>query len=348
LKALVKYARGKGNVRVMEVERPPFGPEDLLIRVHFCGLCGTDIHIFEDEFPNDPPVILGHEFCGEVVEVGSGLIKEWKEGDRVVGELHTGACRRCYLCRKGAPHICEEKRPIGSRRDGALAEYIALPGWLAHPVPAGVSSEVAALAEPLAITCHALMERGRVSEPEVLVVLGSSTVGLFALLVASSLGAEKILVSGTGIDERLRFRLARQLGASETINVEKGSLEEAVARFSGGAGADVVVECSGSEEAIISGIEVVRKTGKFILLGLTSEESPHLPWNRLLYKEVNIVGCFSSPPSSWMKALEHLVSLEENLKKLITQVIRLREWEKGFELMRTGQAVKVLVDLRRT
>jgi len=346
MKALVKYARGEGNVKVMDVPRPECGPEDILVRVHFCGLCGTDIHILHDEFKNNPPVTLGHEFSGVIEQVGAAVEGEWRTDERVVGELHIGSCRQCHLCRKGAPHICDSKQHMGSRSDGALAQYMALPAWLAHRIPADVSNKAAALTEPLAIACHALLERGKLSKPGTLVILGSSTVGLFALLLASALGAERTIISGTGIDEEVRFPLARELGATDTVNVEKRRLGDAVAEVTDNRGADVVIECSGSVPAIHSGIEIVKKTGKFVLLGLTAKESPSIPWNKLLHKEVDVAGCFSSPPSSWRKAIQYLPAIEEKLQKLATHVIALEEWEKGFSMMQSGQAVKVLVDLR--
>ena len=154
MKALVKYASGKGNVEIRDLPVPELAPEEILVKVKYCGICGTDLHIFDDEFPNLPPVIMGHEYCGTVVEVGKAAGGEWSIGNRVVGELHTGACGNCELCRDGKPHICNSKLALGSKYNGAFAEYLAIPAWLAHRVPDGVPWQVAGVTEPFAITTH--------------------------------------------------------------------------------------------------------------------------------------------------------------------------------------------------
>ncbi|MCD6519539.1 MAG: alcohol dehydrogenase catalytic domain-containing protein [Anaerolineae bacterium] len=345
MKALVKYAPGKGNVEIRDVPVREPKDDELLIKIKYCGICGTDLHIYADEFPNSPPVIMGHEYCGTVVKVGAQVRDKWQVGDRIVGELHTGACGTCYLCRAGKPHICDHKLALGSKYDGAFAEYLTLPAWLAHHLPEDIPWEVAGVTEPFAITTHSLIERGQLGQEESILITGSATMGLMSTIWASRLGIKHIIIAGTQMDVPLRFPLARELGATRVVNVQEEDLESIVKELTEGRGVDAWVECSGSPAAIASGIELVKKTGKVILIGLVGPETIPIPWNSLLYKELDLVGCFSSPPSSWEKALAVEGEEAPKLRKLVTKIIPLEAWQEGFEMLRRGQAVKILIDL---
>jgi len=345
MRALVKYASGHGNVGIRERPTREPGDDEILIKVKYCGICGTDLHIYADEFPNSPPVIMGHEYCGTVVRAGRNVQADWQPGDRVVGELHTGACGTCDLCRAGKPHICDNKLALGSKYNGAFAEYLTLPAWLAHHLPEGIPWEVAGVTEPFAITNHCLIERGQLGGAQSLLISGAATMGLMSTIVASRLGIQQIIVSGTRLDEETRFPLARELGATLLVNVERENLGEIVRAATGGRGVDAWVECSGSAGAIRAGLPLVKKTGKIVLIGLVGPETIPVSWNTLLYRELDVVGCFSSPPSSWQKALAAEREEAGKLGKLISRILPLERWEEGFELMRKGQAIKILINM---
>ncbi len=346
MRALVKYAPGVGNVRIQSMPVRTPEPDEVLIKVKYCGICGTDLHIYADEFPNTPPVVMGHEYCGTLVAVGADVRGQWAVGDRIVGELHTGACGVCELCLAGKPHICDSKLALGSKYHGAFAEYLTLPAWLVHPVPHDVSWEVAGVTEPFAITTHCLLERGGLSGAlRNVLISGSATMGLMATIWASRLGIAEIIVSGTSMDRDMRFPLARELGATRVVDVQQEDLKQVVMDLTAGRGVDAWVECSGSAAAINMGLDLVRKTGKVVLIGLVGPATIHVPWNTVLYKELDLAGCFSSPPSSWAKALEVEAEEAVKLRKLVTRILPMDAWEEGFELMRKGEAVKILVDL---
>jgi len=345
MRALLKYAAGRGNVEIREIPVREPGEDELLIKVKYCGICGTDLHIHADEFPNAPPVVMGHEYCGTVVKVGENVRDAWSAGERVVGELHTGACGECDLCLAGKPHICEDKLALGSKYDGAFAEYLTLPAWLAHRLPDSVPWEVAGVTEPFAITAHCLVERGGLGGERSVLISGAATMGLMATIWTSRLGAQKIVVSGTDIDKAVRFPLAVEMGATQVVNVQQEDLAAIVLDLTGGKGVDAWIECSGSATAISTGLDLVAKTAKIVLIGLGGPETIPVPWNALLYKELDLVGCFSSPPSSWRVALAAEVEESAKLRKLVTHIIPLDEWEKGFAMMRTGEAVKILIDV---
>jgi threonine dehydrogenase-like Zn-dependent dehydrogenase len=342
---LVKYAPGKGNVEIRDVPVREPAKDELLIKIKYCGICGTDLHIHDDEFPNTPPVVLGHEYCGTVVQVGTAVQDDWSVSDRVVGELHTGACGACALCLAGKPHICEKKLALGSKYDGAFAEYLTLPAWLAHRLPDAVSWEVAGVIEPFAITAHCLVERGQLREGESVLISGAATMGLMAALWTSRLGAREIIVSGTDLDRDLRFPLAAAMGATRVVNVQHEDLGQVIAQVTEGRGVDTWIECSGSPVAVSAGPDIVKKTGKIVLIGLVGPPAIPVPWNTLLYKELDVVGCFSSPPSSWRKALVAAPEESAKLRRLVTDIISLDDWERGFGMLRSGKAVKILVDM---
>ncbi len=345
MKALVKYASGPGNVGLRDVPVPEPDRDEVLIRVKYCGICGTDLHIEADEFPNAPPVIMGHEFCGTIVRAGEAAAERFRPGDRVVGELHTGACGVCSLCRAGQPHICDQKLALGSKTDGAFAEYLALPAWLVHLLPDGIPWEVAGITEPLAISTHCLIERGRLGAGQSVLISGSATMGLMATILASRLGATTIIVSGTDLDAPMRLPLARALGATHTVNVQREPLRDVVLGATDGRGVDVWIDCSGAAAAIGSGIDLVRKAGKVVLIGLVGTETIAVPWNSLLYKELDLAGCFSSPPSSWEKALAAEAEEAGKLRRLVTAILPLDAWQQGFAMMRRGEGVKILLDM---
>jgi len=345
MKALVKYAAGPGNVGIRDIPVREPEADELLIRVKYCGICGTDMHIHADEFPNTPPVVMGHEYCGTIVKVGHAVADDWQVGQRVVGELHTGACGICALCRAGKPHICDKKLALGSKYNGAFAEYLTLPAWLAHRLPDDVPWQVAGVTEPFAITTHCLLERGRLGDQKSLLITGSATMGLMSTIWASRLGIETIILAGTDIDEPLRFPLARAMGATHLVNVQKQDLASQVMGLTDGLGVDAWVECSGSARAIASGIPLVKKTGQIVLIGLVGPETIPVSWNTLLYKELDIAACFSSPPSSWQRALAVEGEEADKLAQLVTKIIPVEDWEEGFRMMRSGEAVKILVDM---
>jgi L-iditol 2-dehydrogenase len=347
MRALVKHATGKGNVGIRDIPEPVLAPDEVLIKVKYCGICGTDLHIWADEFPNLPPVVMGHEYCGVVEQVGDAVQGSWAVGDRVVGELHTGACGGCELCRSGKPHICNHKLALGSKYNGAFAEYLAIPAWLVHRLPDEISWEVAAVTEPFAITAHCLVERGMFQAGQTVLISGTATMGLMATIWASRLGARDIIVSGTSQDVAKRFPLARSVGATRVVNVTAEELCEIVLEVTDGRGVDTWIECSGAVEAVASGLNAVKKAGKVVLIGLMGPAVIPVAWNIILYKELDVVGCFSSPPSSWELALEAEVDEASKLRRLVSEILPLDQWEIGFNRMQRGEVVKILIDLER-
>jgi L-iditol 2-dehydrogenase len=192
-----------------------------------------------------------------------------------------------------------------------------------------------------------MLDRAKIGRPDKILILGASTIGLIATVVASKLGIPEIAVAGANLDVPVRMPLSKELGASRTINAQEQDLKSAMDKFAGPDGIEIIMECSGSPAAISSAIRLLRRRGKLLLLGLVSSPEISVPWNDILYKEIDIVSSFSSTASDWERVINMLPDIKSGLNKIITHTIPLEDWQKGFELMKTGKAVKVMVEINR-
>jgi L-iditol 2-dehydrogenase len=342
MRALMKTQKGVGFLELCEVPEPTLGPAEVLIEVKACGICGTDVHVLNDQFPYWPPVILGHEFSGQIIKVGSevGL---FKVGDRVVGEPHTKACGHCYLCRTGNIQICPMKRSPGWGINGAFAKYLAMPQHLLHRIPDTMSYETAAVVEPAANTVHDIVERAGVQAGDFVVVLGPGPIGLLAALTARAAGARHIVVVGTQSSEDLRLAKARALGFETVINVDKANPVDTVFDLTGGMGADLVVECTGAPAAIASTVDLIRKKGRICVIGLTGKESIPFPWDKAAFKVCDVIFNLSTSYTSWDRTIHLIASGRLPAGLVISHTLPLGEWERAFELIERRQALKILL-----
>jgi len=304
LKALVKIKKGKGFLEIKDMPIPEINDNEVLIKVHYTGICGTDIHIFSDQFPiYYPPVILGHEFSGEIVKLG-GKVDFWKIGDRVVAECQSLVCGRCIFCRTGHPEACFNKRSPGWGIDGSFAEYIKMPAWLLHKVPSNLSYKEAALSEPAAVSSQLLYSRAKINTGDFVVVLGPGPIGIIIAKMAQIAGASQVLITGIDKDENNRFLLAKKLGIKHTINTNKIDLREVVNSMTNNLGADLVVEATGVEPAVNQAFEVIRKLGKIAVVGLPSEDRTNVSWLMGCFKALDIYFSFSSQYEDWERVLK--------------------------------------------
>ncbi len=341
MQALVKTQKGVGFVELQDRPVPSPSKGEVLIEVKACGICGTDLHIFHDQFPYWPPVILGHEFSGEIVEVGRD-VKGFKVGTRVVGEPHTEACGTCYLCRTGNIQICPMKRSPGWGIDGALARYLCMPEILLHRIPDNLSFDDAALVEPTANTVHDVIERAGIQAGDFVVVLGPGPIGLLAALTARAAGAWHVLVVGAPGDEAIRLRKARELGF-QTVNLGNANPRDVVSEMTSGRGADLVVECSGAPTAIASTVDLVRKKGKICAIGLTGNENVQFPWNQAAFKVCDIVFNLSTSYTSWDRTINLIAGGLIPVRELISHRLPLKSWKHAFQELEAQRALKILL-----
>ncbi len=273
---------GTGDMRLASMPRPTPGPNEVLIRIAAAGICGTDRHLFKGEFPCNPPVTLGHEFSGTVIENGPGA-------DLPTGALVTCdpniACGVCDPCRRGRVNLCQNNIAIGIHRDGGFAEYVCIPAHRAILLPAGTDPAYAAFCEPLACTLHG-MDMGAPLPGERVIILGGGVIGMLALQLAARAGADVMLVTRQS-EKRI---LAQSLGARETA----ATLAEAQAIWP--RGADLVVECAGVAETVAMAPALTRAGGRIVILGVLpqGERVPIEPFD-LLFREIQVLFSFLNP-----------------------------------------------------
>lgn len=342
MKALVKTKKGVGFVEVRDVPEPSPGPGEVKIRVAACGICGSDIHVRHDTFPYWPPVVLGHEFTGTVVECAPDC-RRIKQGDRVVAEPHTLACGQCPLCRTGNIQICPEKRSPGWGIDGGMAEFICYPERLLHTIPTNMSWDQAAMVEPTANIVTDLVERASMTAGDFVVVQGPGPIGLLAAMVARAAGARGVAIIGTPGDVELRLRMARELGFEQLVNIGEKDPVEAVMEWTGGAGADVVVECSGSPRAIPQTVDLVRKRGKICVIGLTGGKTVEVPWDKFAFRVVDLIFNLSTEYTSWDRSIALIASGQVPAERLVTHRVPIDDWQTAFDDMENLKAIKGLI-----
>jgi len=338
---LVKTEKGVGHLELRDVPIPACGPGEVLLKVLAAGVCGTDLHVRDDTFPYWPPVILGHEFSARVVELGEGVTLV-AEGDRVVGEPHTLSCGSCYLCRTGNIQICPAKRSPGWGIDGAMAEYMVMPEVLLHKLPEGVQDTVGAVIEPVANVVHDVLERATILGGDTVVVIGPGPIGLLAAMAADSAGACRVIVIGVDADESLRLAKARELGFSSVVNAQRQDAVAVVAELTGGVGADVVVECSGSVGGIASTVGLVRKKGRICAIGLPNSSPTPFPYKEAAFKVCDVMFCLSTSYTSWGRAISMVATGKIRAGEIITHTSPLEQWESVFDDIDRRLAIKAV------
>ena len=313
----------------------------VIVKIHAAGVCGSDLHIWHDTVNYWPPMIMGHEFAGEIIETGRD-VKDWEAGERVVAEPHTLACGKCELCRQGRIQICPYKRSIGWGLPGTFSEFMAIPEGLLHRIPDKLCYDVAALAEPMAITVHQVAERCGIECSDHVLVTGSGPIGILSAFVAKSMGAEKVIMTGMNTGEHCRFEVAGKLGADVIVNVQKQELEEILMEQTKGRGVDVVIETSGAGLAIAQSIKALRKCGRMSAIGLNAKNAVEFPWNDAMGKCLDVHFNYSSSYTAWDRALMLLAKNDELLSSVITHKAKLEDWESVFEDLVAEKGIKAL------
>ena len=321
---LAKLAPGEGNVDLAERPSRAAGPGEVALDVRAAGVCGTDLHIWLGEYDSVPPVTMGHEVCGTVVECGDGVDDSWL-GARVAVETFFSTCGTCAHCRAGKLSVCERRRSIGTHVDGGFAPRLVVPARNLHRVPDGLADAAAALSEPLACVCNSLLDPAAVRPGDDVLVIGPGAIGLIAAQVARACGG-RVTVRGTERDGP-RLALARELG------FETGTLPEA----------DVVVECSGAGPGIADGLRAARRRGRIVQMGLRGADVT-IPYDLICFHELTVTAGFASNPQSWRRAMALLP--EVDLAPLVTEVVPLRDWRRAFEASRAADGIKFVLDPR--
>jgi L-iditol 2-dehydrogenase len=339
MKALVKTARGPGNLELRDVPEPVCGDRGVKIEIAACGICGTDIHVMKDEFPTKPPVIIGHEFCGAVVETGKGVTR-YRTGDRVTAENVCVHCDECYMCTTGHYAICVNRGAQGLDLDGAFTKYIVCDERNVYRIPDTISFEEGALSEPMVCALHAVLDQTKVGAGDVVFVSGPGAMGLIAAQAVIAEGG-RVILAGTSADGA-RFETAHELGIHTTVDVMKEDAAALVAEASGGEGADVFIECSGAASAVDLGLALLKKRGRYTQLGLFGKKVP-VDLDALVVKEIAMTGSMSHTRNAWKRGLALVGEGKIRLAPLVTSVYGLEDWEKGFRDFEERRGIKTLI-----
>jgi threonine 3-dehydrogenase len=330
MKAVLK-TESKRGANLGKIEIPKIGSYEVLVKVKATSLCGTDVHIYEwNEWAQSRiriPQVLGHEFAGEVVEVGTN-VKNIKIGDYISAETHI-PCDNCPQCLQGQRHICTNLKILGVDCNGSFAEYIAIPEKVVWKNDPAIPPEIASVQEPLgnAVYCTLI-------EPvtgKTVLILGDGPTALFATGVSQVAGASRIFVVGI---EEARLEIAKRMGADIVIHAEREDVEEIILDSTNGIGVDVVLEMVGVQETINQGFRLVRKGGRYCAFGIASGKVVWDMTNGVVFKGVTIYGINGRLIfDTWIKVSNLLLSGKLDIRPIITHRFPLEQFEKGFELM---------------
>ena len=337
MRALIKKENKPECMEVGQVEKPSCPDDHVLIRVLAGGVCGTDLHIRTGEWVcGKLPVIMGHEFCGEIAEWGK-RVQGFQKGDRVVVEPHMSACGVCEYCLTGRRHLCPSKKGLGLDINGGFAEFVAVEARLVHRLPPGVSPEEGALMEPTAIVCHGVLIKGSVRSCDRVAVVGPGPIGIIAAQVARAVGAREVMVVGVQKDRETRLKLCEDLQFKTCLAEDREAMLRMKSRY------DVVVEASGVSKGIGLAVDLLKRDGQMIAIGIPMEDQSSVPWAETVRKSATLHCTYSSSFPAWEMALSLVESRKVRLKPLITHDVDLQEWEKAFDALAAGKGVKAVL-----
>lgn len=339
MKAIVKTALGYGNLEIRDIDNPTIKQDEVLVEIRAAGICGSDLHHYKTGQGITIPVVLGHEFSGDVIDIGS-QVRSWKVGDKIVSETHAYACYDCALCKVGRYHLCSERRGFGSGVNGAFAQYLAVPARLLHRKPENLTYHEATIIQPAADICNAVITNSHLKSGDTVVVLGPGPMGLLTVQIARASGASKVIIVGLDEDKE-RLAIATQVGADVVINNSKEDLIERVKEITNGNGADVVFEVTGVKTVFLQGLKLLAQKGQMTVIGVHSE-TVELPIRAFQRAEQSILGSAMSTWLDYERAIKLVEAGRIQFKPLITDVLPMTDWKKGFELALGKKACKVI------
>jgi threonine 3-dehydrogenase len=339
MKALVK-SFAKPGIWMEDVPEPMIGVNDVLIRVRYTGICGTDIHIYKwDDWAQKTipvPMVVGHEFVGEVVEVGSN-VADFHPGEIVSGEGHV-VCGRCRNCLAGRRHLCKDTQGVGVNRPGAFAEYVVLPMtniWHHDP---SIDLEVAAIFDPFGNAVHSALSFPLLGED--VLITGAGPIGCMAAAVARHAGARHVVITDVN---PYRLELAKKLGATDAIDIRSESLASVQQRLHMKEGFDIGLEMSGNPAAFRDLLDNLAHGGRVALLGIP-EKNTTVDWNKVVFNGLTIKGIYGREMYETWYQMTSMLESGLDIKPVITHRFPASEFQAGFDAMLSGNSGKVVLD----
>jgi threonine 3-dehydrogenase len=340
MKALIK-TQAEPGIWMQDIAVPTIGPNDVLIKIKKTSICGTDGHIYNwDEWAQQHipvPLVVGHEFYGEVVEIGKEVQSYFKVGDRVSGENHI-ACGHCRNCRAGRAHLCRKNVSVGVTRQGCFAEYLSIPATNAYPIPDAISDNIASILNPFGNSTQTALAFNVIGED--VLITGAGPVGLMAAAIARHIGARYVVI--TDVNE-YRLKLAEKLGATLAVNPTKVSLDQVMNQLGMKEGFDVGLEMSGNAKAFNDMIQHMNHAGKIALLGFLPHNTG-IDWSQVILKGLEIKGVYGREMyDTWYKMVTMLQS-GLNIAPVITHEFPIADYQTAFATMNAGQAGKIVLN----
>jgi len=342
MKALIKDKPNRG-ANFTDLPTPRIGENDLMVRVQAAAICGTDIHIYQwNEYASSKvklPLLFGHEYAGEVVEVGKNVIG-FRKGDRVAAETHV-PCGHCYQCNTGFQHICKDMKILGVHMDGAFSEYAILPSVCAWKLHELISYEIGATMEPFGIGVHAMSKTKPAGKK--VIVFGCGPIGIYAQMVAKLSGAEAVI----GVDiTKERLDLALRMGTDIVLNAKEVNVVEEVEKFTKGFGTDIVIELTGNKTVLNDATKTLRRGGDIVLVGLFSGPVEWDLVNNVIYKEANVYGVTGRIMwDTWWTAQNMILAGKMDLNPVITHCFDLKDYDKAFQLAESASTGKIIFEI---
>ncbi len=327
MRAVVKTGEGVAGVLVTDVAVPSTPAGFAKVQVIATGICGTDVHVAHDEYGYEAPVVMGHEILGRVVEVGADADEEWL-GVRVACETYFSACERCDMCRAGRRNLCQTRRSLGSFENGGFAEFVVMPVINLHALPEWLGEFDGALSEPLACVTHCLLDAPLINAGDRVFVTGPGAMGQLAAQVAKAVGGDVTLAGLQKDSERLA--VAEALGITTTTE----PVDEATF--------DVVIECSGSAAGAVSAFRAARRGARYIQVGIFGRDVS-VPFDQILYKELQVSSGFASTPTSWRRAIALITQKRVSLAPLVTKQVPLSQFSAALAAAEQGEGLKTVV-----
>ena len=341
MKALTKISKTPKDWRIIEKPIPAYDADQVLIRVEYIGICGSDIHTFEGHYnQNAENLTIGHEFAGVVAEVGKNVTNV-KVGDRVTSETTFKICGKCRYCKEGQYNLCSTRKGLGTQQDGAMAQYIVARAASCHILPENVSTRDASITEAAACAYHGVY-RADIKSGDIVLVLGPGPIGLLVAQVVMSRGGRVVMTGLTQDAGRLKIAKER-FGVEFTVDVLKDDLEGLVNSLTDGYGADVCYDCSGAVPSMQSGMKLLRKQGQYVQVGLFAREVIEVNFSHIIQKELRVTGSRSQNTHDWEPTLKLMSEGKINAGKMITHEVGIDEWEKAYKLIKSGEATKVVM-----
>ncbi len=340
MKAIVKSKAEKG-LWMEDVPMPKVGHNDVLIKIKKAAVCGTDLHIYKwDEWAQNTiktPVTIGHEYMGEVVEIGSE-VNRVALGERVTVEGHI-ACGFCRNCRRGRQHICDHTVGIGVQRDGGFAEYVVVPDKNVLKIDSRIPDEIMSIMDPLGNATHTALSFPLLGE-DVLITGVGGPIGAMATAVSRFAGARNIV--GTDIS-KYRRDLARKMGATKVIDPLNDNIKDAMGRLGMVSGFDIGLECSGSPIAFNDMVENMYNGGKISLLGLLPKDTK-IDWSKLIFKGLTLKGIYGREMYETWYQMEMMLTTGLDVSSVITHRMKADDFQKAFDIMEEGNCGKIILD----